>query len=270
MARIRSLKPEFWSDEKLGPLRPIDRLVFLGLVSNADDAGRLIDNVKMIDAVVFPLTSDTSKKSLDTLARLSRVIRYKDASGQSYIQVRNWDRHQKVDHPSRYVFPAPSDEVLARHSREARDPIPYPLSPIPDHGSPTPDRANASENGAAFEAFWTAYPKKRNKGDAEKAWAQMKCAGLVDEILAALAQAVQTLDWRKDGGKFIPYPATWLRAKGWADEYQVEIDDGPHLTDASRRSLEAAASWVRRKEQQRERDGEICEGDHDLGSHVQD
>ena len=100
MARIRSIKPEFWADEKLSPLDPITRLVFLGLISMADDAGRLVDNVKQIDALVFPETSDSARESLATLSRIGRIQRGKTHSGQSIIQIANWSKHQRVDHPN--------------------------------------------------------------------------------------------------------------------------------------------------------------------------
>ena len=120
MPRIRTVKPEFWQDEKLAVLEPITRLVFLALISMADDAGRLVDNLKLIDGFVFPETADTAEASLDVLARSSRICRYTSASGQKLIQIRNWERHQKVDHPNKYVLPAPTAEDLA--------PPPTPLS----------------------------------------------------------------------------------------------------------------------------------------------
>ena len=61
------IKPEFWQDEKLAPLTPVDRLVFLGLISQADDAGRLVDSVRMLDGLLFPYTDDSSVESLETL-----------------------------------------------------------------------------------------------------------------------------------------------------------------------------------------------------------
>lgn len=99
MPRIRTVKPEFWGDEKLGPLEPIDRLVFLGLISLADDAGRLMDNVKVVDAFVFPYTDDTSAPSLEKLAQLGRIERGHTNSGQAIIQLVNWS-HQKIDKPN--------------------------------------------------------------------------------------------------------------------------------------------------------------------------
>jgi len=113
MARIRTIKPEFWTDEKLAPLRPVDRLVFIGLISQADDAGRLVDNVKLIDGLLFPDTDDSSLESIEILARLSRVCRYRGPSGQRLLQVVKWSDHQRVVNPSKYVLPGPSPEALA-------------------------------------------------------------------------------------------------------------------------------------------------------------
>jgi hypothetical protein len=121
MARIRTIKPEFWNDEKLGPLDPLTRLVFLGLISMADDAGRLVDNLKQIDGFIFPDTDDTSRDSLDILARNSRIIRYTSASGQKLIQVAGWTKHQRVDNPNKYTLPAPSETFLATSSRDSRE-----------------------------------------------------------------------------------------------------------------------------------------------------
>jgi hypothetical protein len=110
VARIRTIKPEFWTDEKMALLDPLTRLVFLGLISNADDHGRLIDNVKMLDGQIFPFTDDTCLEALETLAKLSRILRYTSKSGQNLIQVIGWKNHQRVDHPGKEILPAPIKE----------------------------------------------------------------------------------------------------------------------------------------------------------------
>jgi hypothetical protein len=107
MPRIRTIKPEFWSDEKMSLENATTRLVFLGLISMADDAGRLVDNVKLLDGMIFPGTDDTCSAALDRLAQLGRILRYESASNQRLIQVSGWKRHQKVDHPNKYVLPGP-------------------------------------------------------------------------------------------------------------------------------------------------------------------
>jgi 5-methylcytosine-specific restriction endonuclease McrA len=71
-----------------------------------------------------------------------------------------------------------------------------------------------------FDQFWQLYPRKKNKGQAERVWARLRPNDeLFAAILAGLERAKASYDWQKEGGKYIPYPATWLNAKGWEDEY---------------------------------------------------
>ncbi|MDE2104665.1 MAG: hypothetical protein KGL39_45940 [Patescibacteria group bacterium] len=114
MARIRSIKPEFWSDEKLAPMDPLTRLVFIGLWNLADDEGRLIDSIKTIDGLLFPETDDSCREALAKLSRSSRVIRYRDSKGRQLIQVANWQKHQKIDHPKPSNFDPPSESDYAQ------------------------------------------------------------------------------------------------------------------------------------------------------------
>lgn len=72
-----------------------------------------------------------------------------------------------------------------------------------------------------FDEFWEAYPKRRSKGQAEKTWVKISPDdGLFQVILNGLHCAKRSSDWRKNGGEYIPYPSTWLNAKGWEDEYK--------------------------------------------------
>lgn len=161
MARIRTIKPEFWQDEKLAPCDPVTRLVFLGLISMADDLGRVLDNVKIIDAFIFPESSDTSRESLATLSRLARVTRGKTVSGQRVIQIVNWDRHQKVDRPSmraalpEIVAASEDTDILASPSRDTREPLA--IRPTTNDLRPTtvdrqPDGATAIRGWDTFTA----------------------------------------------------------------------------------------------------------------------
>lgn len=70
-----------------------------------------------------------------------------------------------------------------------------------------------------FDEFWNAYPKKKAKGSAEKAWLKIRDRRtLLPAILDAIDKAKRCHDWQKDGGQFIPHPATWLNRRGWEDE----------------------------------------------------
>ena len=85
--------------------------------------------------------------------------------------------------------------------------------------STTKEKEKESSLQKDFKKFWEEYPRKKSKGDAEKAWKQIKPSPeLVEKIVSKLALLKCSQQWLREGGEFIPYPATWLRAKGWEDE----------------------------------------------------
>ena len=82
------------------------------------------------------------------------------------------------------------------------------------------------ENLELFNQFWQAYPYKKSKGQAEKAWKKINPdETLLNEMLKSIEKAKRSQNWNKDNGEYIPYPATWLNAKGWEDE-DIEIIGG--------------------------------------------
>jgi len=74
-----------------------------------------------------------------------------------------------------------------------------------------------------FEAFWKAYPKKIGKDAAHKAFEKRKPNdALVTQMIRAIRVQCESDAWKKDGGQFIPHPATWLNQGRWQDETQVD------------------------------------------------
>ena len=85
--------------------------------------------------------------------------------------------------------------------------------------------SSASALEQRFNSWWKHYPKKRNRGQALKAWkAIVPDDELTNQMIDATERAKRSASWFKDKGQFIPYPATWLRAEGWLDELEVDID----------------------------------------------
>ncbi len=80
-----------------------------------------------------------------------------------------------------------------------------------------------AKNGDApsgFEFFYKNYPKKRSSGDAEKAWNKLNPDRDLEVcIMTGLELAKGSDSWQSENGLYVPYPATWLRARGWEDEY---------------------------------------------------
>lgn len=78
-------------------------------------------------------------------------------------------------------------------------------------------------NSSLFNKFWNVYPKKVSKGNAEKWFNKNKPSeDLVNEMIEKINLLKQTNQWKSNDGQFIPYPATWLNAKGWEDEVTQE------------------------------------------------
>lgn len=73
-----------------------------------------------------------------------------------------------------------------------------------------------------FDKFWQAYPKKVSKKQAQKSWKKINPSlELFEKILKALEMVKQTEQWKKDNGKYVPYPATWLNQERWTDEIKM-------------------------------------------------
>ena len=60
------------------------------------------------------------------------------------------------------------------------------------------------------------YPKKKKKEDAKKAWDKIRPN--IEVVLKALEWQKKSPEWFKQGGQFIPYPATWIRSHSWEDQ----------------------------------------------------
>lgn len=94
MARIRTIKPDFFKNEPLAELPPLTRLLFIGLWTLADRAGRLEDRPKRIRAEVFPYeTNFPVDESLQALHDCGFIHRYQ-VDQQAYIQIVTFARHQ--------------------------------------------------------------------------------------------------------------------------------------------------------------------------------
>lgn len=85
-------------------------------------------------------------------------------------------------------------------------------------------KSNApSEREAAFVRFWAAYPRKVGREAARKAFAKVKVD--VTVLLHAIQEQKRSDQWVRDGGKFIPNPATWLNQSRWEDELLIAAED---------------------------------------------
>lgn len=97
----------------------------------------------------------------------------------------------------------------------------------------TEKRTKATETECAregFSEFWSAYPRKTARPEAEKAWNKLSPdEGLRGQIMSAVAVQSKSDQWRKDDGKFIPHPSTWLNQKRWLDQIPMAKASGDDI-----------------------------------------
>ena len=96
MARIRSIKPDFWTDEKIVEVSAFARLLFIGLWNFADDDGRMVFSPKKIKMQIFPNDSLDISELFGELRGKSLINIY-DVDGIEYLQIKNFTEHQKID-----------------------------------------------------------------------------------------------------------------------------------------------------------------------------
>lgn len=85
-------------------------------------------------------------------------------------------------------------------------------------------------DACAFDAFWAAYPRKEGKKRAQDAFAKITVS--LETLLSAIELQKKTPQWEKDGGQFIPHPATWLNGRRWEDVPMEHSASGNRQLDA--------------------------------------
>lgn len=221
MARIRTIKPEFFTSEDIVSLTPLARLFYVSLWCEADREGRLAWKPKTLKMRYLPADDCSVEDLAQELIDADMVVLY-EAEGREFAWIPGFKRHQIINNKeAESVLPAPNNDVASSRVKDASC-----TRQDASQGKEGKERKESIPTRAAhadaFARFWAEYPKKVSKGQAERAFAKLNPdEHLLETILAAVQRAKTREQWRKDGGKFTPHPATWLNAKGWEDQ-----DDG--------------------------------------------
>jgi hypothetical protein len=109
--RIRTIKPELWSDPKIGRLSPHARLLFIATFNLVDDEGILRWNSQYLGASVFMYDDEMDaaavNKVMDEITEMGLVFNYEDEDGEPLGFVVNFRKHQRIDKPGPSKFPPP-------------------------------------------------------------------------------------------------------------------------------------------------------------------
>jgi hypothetical protein len=197
MARIRTVKPEFWASEQIMSCSRDARLLFIGLFNFVDDAGRCPYAPKTIKAQVLPGDDDVSLESwLDELSS-NGLIRIYEVDKRKYLQITGW-HHQKIDRPRASRYPGPLPDDSTNGSRALATDL-----TLPDR---IKDPMGASGVSRALASNWI--PKKRTIDEAKSQF------GLTEADITAMRE------------RFCPY----YRAKGekrfdWDEQFLAWCPD---------------------------------------------
>lgn len=257
---------------------PIAALIWPWILLELDDWGRAEFKPMKMKLSLFPacqlVSADCLATSVDCLVKYGLLAKY-EVDGKTYIAVhpKKWVKFQTylvgTKRPG-HTSPFPGNPawvggecheswlLMTRQADRANVsecqltaadvgrclplsvPSPSP-SPIKSK-NPLPPKGDAPKKSSAysepFEAAWSAYPKKTNKGAAYKAWQKaIKRDMPIADMPAHIESRSFEPDWRKEDGRFIPHMATWLNADGWLDEgakitsQRADDDDDCWLVD---------------------------------------
>lgn len=99
MARIRTIKPTFWTDEDMAEISESACLLAIGLLNYADDEGYFNANPKLIKAAVFPIreTSRSIPVLLQELSNCGYISLFSAQNGKHFGLINNFTKHQVVN-----------------------------------------------------------------------------------------------------------------------------------------------------------------------------
>lgn len=150
MARARSLKPGYFTNEGLADLGPHAHLLFAGLWTLADRKGRLEDRPRRIKVQALPFYDVDVDGLLTSLASAGFIVRY-ERDDNKYIQINNFDKHQNPHiKEAESAIPAPDKHRLSTGNTgtstgdsgtrmpDSLNPITDSLNPLPEDGADAP------------------------------------------------------------------------------------------------------------------------------------
>lgn len=241
----RIIKESIHTSKSVNGLSDFQFRLWVYLITYVDDYGRGSADAELLKGFLFPrrkgITDKQIARGLSDLATAGMIKLY-EVDGESFLQFPNWENHQRVRNKVS-KFPSPEeDAALDSNSRsidsdspqvaariqnpESRIQNTNPETPYsPPAGGDANERTEKRANtDASFDAFWAAYPRKVGKEAARKAFTKAKVD--LGTMLSAIEVQKQSAQWQKEGGRFVPSPATWLNQGRWSDELPKNTASG--------------------------------------------
>lgn len=249
MAKVQwvKLSTDVFTDEKIlliqalpdGDMLLIIWMKLLCLAGKSNNSGiiSITENIPYSDdqlAAVLNRPLNAVKLALATFKKLEMVT----ITCNGYIQLNNWEKHQNTGALERLKE---QNKIRVKNYRERQKAVSQSCNvtqslQVMQCNATDKDKSKNIYMGLSdgFKQFWASYPKKRAKQDAKKIFGKLPLDDkLLDEILAGLEAYKRSDDWRKDGGQYIPYPATWLNGRRWEDEITPPSNNGKKAVEVN-------------------------------------
>lgn len=136
MARIRTIKPDFWKSDPVVRCSLPARLLFIGIWNFADDGGVFPASCSQIKREVFPddvFDAGAIEGMIAELLREKLLMEFDGPDGKHYWYIRSFKEHQRVDRPT-YKYPTPPDAEASQPSKKSENGS----GDVGEHSSNTP------------------------------------------------------------------------------------------------------------------------------------
>jgi hypothetical protein len=252
MARIRSVKPTFWTDEKIGSLKILTAHHYIGLWNYVDDYGKGLDNPRLIKAAVWPLRDEVGVAEIEEmqteLAAAGRIFRWTESGGERrrLFVIPSFHEHQRPQHPTKSELPDPPSppgvihESFANDSRSLTNDSSHLVGEERESRSRGENTPCARARDGALTAvelsepksvgrvlapnsdflnWWTRYPVARRIDEAttRRVFGETTRTTPAADLVAGLDRWVAYWSATVTPPRYIPKPENWLRKRQWTE-----------------------------------------------------
>lgn len=217
MARIRTIKPEFFTSEDIVGLTPLARLLYVALWCEADREARLVWKPLTFKLRYFPADNCDINAMCAEIIDAGLVVQY----GSGYAHIPSFKAHQHIN-PRESVSQLPDPDASTTRqprvgTRQARDSD----AQVGREGKGKEgDKRDATrdEEPTGFADFWKTWPdtdRKQAKGKCLEAWKKASAERDAAVILAHVQSLKLSASWTKNNGEFIPAPLVYINQRRW-------------------------------------------------------
>lgn len=244
MARIRNIKPEFWTDSNIVKLSPFARLLYIGMWNFAMcDNGHVEDEPVRLKLQILPMDNVEIGSLLDELLDSNRINRITIDSGETFLHIPSMKKNQKGD--PRWAPRCDACKAAAKASDKLagvsmsvvetpRDSPKLKQNSLVEERRVEESTKDLSTAKAVdeFETWYSGYPKKEAKAAAKKAFIKARKTVSLETLTLGRDNYVASIQGKDR--QFIALPASWLNAGRWDDDYGTTHTDGPTVPNQYR------------------------------------